>query len=228
MSARQGLCFGALGAALAAAVAVVRAQQGAGAFLILFGGAALFFGPALAFLSAARPLTAPLRAVLVGLGLSAVPVAKLASLLKATTHHRPLGAVTFAAAALVLCFAAIAVSARLLAIGEGGRSSNRAVRISRVALLAAAVLGPSLLLVQAAVSANLRGGVFEVALGLGAGALVRLLPWPPQVLRGLELSAVPIWLGAVLTGIVSGLVLGGGAAELASPALAAPISWLLR
>jgi hypothetical protein len=223
---RQGLCFGALGAALAAGVAVWRTAQGPTAFFVLFGSAASLFGPLLAGLAAARPLSPALRAVLLGLGLSALPLAKLAGMLKAATHHRPLGAVTFAALALLSCLGIIAVSARLLAVTGAARSLP--ARGARGALILGAVAGPLLLLGGAAASVNLREGVFDVALGLGAGALLGLLPWPPPALRALELVAVPLWVAAVLTGILAGLAVGGGPAELASPALAAPISWMLR
>lgn len=226
MNFRQGFCFGALGAALAAGVAASRVSQSFSAFFVLFGGAAVLLGPTLAGLTAARPLVAPLRATLIGLGLAALPLAKLAGLLKAATHHRPLGAVTFAALALVLCLGAIAVAARVLAVTDAARSL--VARGIRALLVVGALAGPMLLLGQATVSASLREGVFDVALGLGTGALLGLSPWPLPALRAVELSALPVWIGAVLTGILVGLVAGGGPAELASPALAAPISWMLR
>jgi hypothetical protein len=222
---RQGFCFGALGAALSAAVAATRVPASGTAFFVLFGGAALLVGPTLAGLASARPLSPALRAALVGLGLAALPLAKLASLLKVATHHRPLGAVTFAALALLLCLGLIVVSARLLSVSGAERSTGG--RFVRAALLAAATAGPLLLLGRATASANLRGGVFDVALGLGTGALLGLAPYPPSAVRAVELLGVPLWVSAVLTGILAGLVAGGGPAQLASPALAAPISWLL-
>jgi len=222
---REGFCFGALGAALAAAVAAIRVPESTKAFFVLFGGAALLFGPALAGLASVRPLSPALRGVLVGLGLAALPLAKLASLLKVATHHRPLGAVTFAALALLLCLALIAVSARALSADGVERSAG--VRYARAALVGAAVLGPLLLLGRATASANLREGVFDVALGLGTGALLGVVR-PPSLLRASERFGVPLWGAAVVTGILMGLVAGGGPAQLASPALAAPISWMLR
>lgn len=226
MNFRQGFLAGTLGAALAAGVAASRASAGFAAFLVLLGGAALVFGATLAGLAAARPVSFAARAALVGLGLSALPLAMLASVLKATTHHRPLGAVTFAVLALVLCLGSIAVSARVLALTDSARSS--AVRSARVVLMVAALAGPVVLLGRAAASANLREGVFDVALGLGTGAVLALLRWPPALARVVQLSAVPVWLGTVVIGILVGLSFGGGASEQASPALAAPISWILR
>jgi hypothetical protein len=226
LSFRRGLCFGTLGAALTAGVAACRVSAGTAAFLPLLGGAALFFGPTLAGVSAARPLSPLLRALLVGLGLSALPLAKLASLLKVTTHHRPLGAVTFAVLGLVVCLGAIAVCARVLAVSDASRST--VARVARTALIAFAVVSPLLLLARATASANLREGVFDVALGLGTGALLSLAPWPSPALRWLELSALPLWLGTVLLGILVGLASAGAPAELASPVLVAPISWILH
>lgn len=224
MNFRHALAFGTVAAALSAGVAASRAPHSAAAFFVLLGGAALLFGPVLGALSAARPVPFALRAVLLGLGLAALPLSKLAGTLKAVTHHRPLGAVTFAALALVLCLGAIVVSARLLAASVHS-TRTRGLRVGVVLL---ALAGPVLLLTRAAASASLRGGVFDVAFGLGSGALLGLLPWPAAALRAAELSAFPLWFGAVLTGIASGLVLGGGPAALASPALAAPITWMLQ
>lgn len=226
MNFHQGFFAGTAGAALAAGVAASRASAGLAAFFVLLGGAALAFGPTLAGLTLARPLSGSMRAALVGLGVSALPLAKLASTLKAATHHRPLGAVTFAVLALLLCLGCVAVSGRLLAVTAGARSS--AIRRMRGALVVAAVAGPLLLLGRATASANLREGVFDVALGLGTGAVLGLLRWPPALVRASELSAVPLWLSTVVIGILVGLVFGGGAGELASPALAAPISWILH
>jgi hypothetical protein len=191
---------------------------------VLFGGAALIFGAAFAGLFAARPLSPGLSATLLGLGLAALPLAKLSGTLKAVTHHRPLGAVTFAALAIVVCAGAIIVAARALALfGQG--PWGRAARLGFVLL---ATLGPLLLLLRAAVNPALRGGVVDVALGLGSGALLALVPWPPAWRRAIELFALPLWLAVVSMGIVVALALGGAAAELASPALAAPITWFLR
>ena len=224
MKVRHTLAFAAVSAALCAGIAACRVEQSASAFCVLFGGAALIFGPVLAGLSAARPPSFGLRAVLLGLGLAALPLAKLAAMLKAVTHHRPLGAVTFAALALVLCGGAIVVAARLLTLG-GPSNGARALRVS---LLLLAVLGPLLLLLRAAASPALRGGVVDVTLGLGSAVLLAIVPWPPAARRALDRFAPPLWFGAVLIGVASALVLGVGAAELASPALAAPITWLFH
>jgi hypothetical protein len=199
-------------------------EQTAAAFGVLLGGAALIFGAVFAGLSAARPLSPGLRAALLGLGLVALPLAKLSGTLKAVTHHRPLGAVTFAALALVGCAGAILVAARAFTL-FGQSPWGRAARLGFVSL---AALGPLLLLLRAAANPALRGGVVDLALGLGSGALLALVPWPSASRRAIDLFAPPLWLAAVLVGVVSALALGGAAAELASPALAAPITWFLR
>jgi hypothetical protein len=224
LNVRRAFALGTLAAALPAGVAASRSSQSLAAFCVLLAGGALLFGSLFAALASARPLPFALRAVLLGLGLAALPLAKLAALLKAVTHHRPLGAVTFAAVALALCLGAVVVAARVLAAGAE-TSFARGLRRSLVAL---ALVGPALLIVQAAASPTLRGGVFDVALGLGTGALLGLVPVPAGLLRFLELWAIPLWLAVVLGGIAAGFAFGVGSAALASPALAAPISWMLQ
>lgn len=224
MKARPALAFAAVAAALSAGIAGCRVEQSAAAFCVLVGGAALIFGPVFAGLSALRPASLGLRAALLGLGLVALPLAKLSAMLKAATHHRPLGAVTFAALALALCGGAIVVAARALTLF----GSSPWGRVTRVGVVLLAALGPLLLLLRAAASPALRAGVVDVALGLGSGVLLSLVPWPPASQRVIELIALPLWFAAVLVGVVAALVLGGAAAELASPALAAPVTWFLR
>jgi hypothetical protein len=223
---RQGLLAGALGAALSAGVACLRVPERGTAFLVLLGGGALFFGLALGGVAVARPLAVSVRAVLIGVGLAALPLAKLAAQLKLTTHHRPLGAVTFAVLALLFCFITVAVAARVLSATETNPSATG--RIARPALFALAVLGPLALLVRAAASPELRPGLFDVAFGLGSGALLGLVPWPAKSRQAAEAAALPIWAGLVVAGILTGLVAGGSPAQLSSPALSAPLSWILR
>ena len=116
MSARAGFLTGLLAAGLAAGPAALR--FGAGlvwpAFFVLFAGAALVMAPLAAALAARGAPTRFQRALTVGALASAVPLIPLATLLKTTTHHRPLAGVTFAVVGGLVILALSCVSARLI------------------------------------------------------------------------------------------------------------------
>ncbi len=176
-SAAVGL---ALGAALCA-VAVVPAALRSGAFvtawLVLLGSAALPVG---LFAAALRNLGVRSRAVgtvLLALALSSAPLEVLARVLKATTHHRPLGGVTFAIIALFVLFGAAAVAARLLSWGRDGTKKHIVLAIGVFAALAGARF------VLAAVGGQagfIRSAVLDGALLAAAGFAGGLLPGVPR------------------------------------------------
>ncbi|HEV8244838.1 MAG TPA: hypothetical protein VGP93_03685, partial [Polyangiaceae bacterium] len=118
MSFRAGLFLGSCAALLATAPAAYRVAQngasGAAAWLLLAGGSALLLGPIVAFCRAARPLSDALQAALLGAALCAVPLSRFAELLEHGTHHRPLGAVTFAIVSSLLLMTASFVCWRTL------------------------------------------------------------------------------------------------------------------
>lgn len=223
MSFKEGLFWGTLGAAIAAAAAALRASSWGVAFGVLFGSAALIVGPAVAGIAGARPLSPWVRSLLVGLGLSGPLLAKLASVLMVATHHRPLGAVTFAALALVLVLGLSVASARVFALAAEGVELAR--WLAR-ALLALAVLSALLLLVRGLAQTDVARGVFDLALALGTSALLRLPPWSPTLTPKLASLGVPIWVAAVALALALGLHAGFEPARSASPALSAPLACL--
>lgn len=79
----------------------------------LWGGAALFATPFVVLARRARPFSHRVVVALQGAALAALPTAIFGVGIISTTHHRALGAVTFAVAAVVLWAFAMAISARL-------------------------------------------------------------------------------------------------------------------
>lgn len=162
--------FGALvGAGAAAALALVWGASGVEA-LRAAGGTALWLVPVAAGVRLGRPW---LRRAGVVSGLAVGPLAVLAALVKAETHHRPLGAAAFAVSSLVASAAALAVAARLEVAQEvnHGIARRRVRAIRRISIgvslgllglvaarpplrdLLGALLGPALLAVLGAFAA---------------------------------------------------------------------------
>jgi len=222
------LLLGTLAAALAAVPAALRAPEPGPTWLVLAGAAALVLGPALGGIARGRPLSDGVCAALAGLGLSTLPLAVFANRLQISTHHRPLGAVTFAIAALVMTALALAVALRWL---DWARSANAASRRSvwaRRALASAALAGPLLLALMLATTAAGRHGLFDVTLCLGLAALALLGRWPAAVVRLGSKAGIPVWLIVVCASLVAAFGPTRAAAEDASPALYAPFGWALR
>lgn len=226
MTVRSGLLFGVLSALLAALPAALRSDQGLVVWAALAGASAVLLGPLLAALAQLRPLQTGLLAVALGLGLAAWPTALLLSALKSNTHHRPLGAVTFAFAAAVLALGASVAALRLLTWFQRGRPSGfeRGAR-TVLALLAAA--GPLVLVLRLGASAQTRAPLFDASLALGLAALTQLIPWPATFLRWAERLGLPVWAGVVAVGLLSAHA-ASESAFAASPALLSPVAWLLR
>lgn len=217
-------------AALAAVVAAIPALLRGGAapavWLTLAGSTALVLGPLLVGIVQARPLSLALYSVLCGAGLSAVPLALLAAKLKEATHHRPLGAVTFAIIAAIVVLAIVAVVLRLLtASSHRGTATRAQVRVG-VGLMA--LLGPALLVGSTFSPPAARSSALDVALALGCAALIGLAPWPPALSRFASKAGLPVWVALVCAGVIFAVADSGNAAAGASPALFAPVSWLLR
>jgi hypothetical protein len=223
LSFREGLFWGTLGAALAAAAAALRVASWGVAFSVLFGSAALVVAPAVAGLARAQPLSPWVRSLLVGLGLAGPLLAKLASALMVATHHRPLGAVTFAAFAVVIVLGLSLAAARVFALAAAGLAFAR--WLAR-ALLVLALASALLLFVRGLVQTDVARGLFDLALALGTSALLRLPPWPPTLTPKLAAFGVPVWILAVALALGTGLLAGFEPARSASPALSAPITCL--
>ncbi len=98
MKSRSAFLAGLLAAVLAAWPAALRFEPHLfwQAFVVLLAGAALIMAPLSVALASAGPPSLFTRSLTVGALLSAVPLLPFAAMLKTSTHHRPLGGVTFA------------------------------------------------------------------------------------------------------------------------------------
>jgi hypothetical protein len=223
VSARAGFFLGALAALVAALPAAVRSGSSLLVWLSLAGAAASVLGPLLAARSALRADERGLTAFAIGIGLAVWPAALLLSVLKSNTHHRPLGAVTFAFAAAIVTAAACAGVLRL----QSGESTSKIARPARFGLIALALLGPLLCIVRLAANAQTRSSLFDAGLALGAAALALLVPWPARIVKVGQRIGPLVWAVVVGIGFLSARASGEAALE-ASPALSAPFAWLLR
>jgi hypothetical protein len=226
VSASAGFLFGVLAAALAAIPAALRTESALVVWAALVGSTAALLGPLLAGLRLLRPMRVGLLAILLGIGLAAWPTALLLSLLKSSTHHRPLGAVTFAFAAGVVLLATCAAALRLLTWFPPGGAS-RTTRPASVGLLVCALGGPLLLLLRLGASAQARAPLFDACLALGLAAALLLVPWPTRFARWAERGGPAVWGVVVLLGLLAARAAGDTAFQ-ASPVLLGAFAWLLR
>lgn len=221
---RFALAVAVLGASLTALPAAIRSGSPAmlSVWLTLAAASAALLGPLLAGIACAKPVNGALFSALTGLGLSALPLAVLAAKLKEATHHRPLGAVTFACIALLLVLLATGFSVRVV---SWAHTRARGLT-SGLALLA--LVGPALLIGALFSAKDARASTLDVGLTLVTAFLLGRAPWPHTLLRWGAQLALPIWLALVSAGFLLGLSDVGEAARRASPALFAPFSWLAR
>lgn len=168
------------------------------AWLILAGGSALILLPvSWALAQSLRGRDESARNQLAALTVSALLAAPLLSVvlrvLKSATHHRPLGAATFALVAAITVLGCFAVLGRLAA-HAGPTGSPRARGPARLALLALALLGAlGTLLVALPLGSR---GVLDAVLLVGVAAALAARGWPapqgllPKVGLGLVLALV--------------------------------------
>jgi hypothetical protein len=226
MSFRAGLLLGTLVATVSAALLAPRADRSLAAFVVLAGSGALALGPLLSGLAQARPLGPTARALLCGLGFASVPLSVLGALLKTGTHHRPLGAVTFAFGALFIIAGATVVSQRVCSLLESHVSVRRRSQTLRAFGLLAAI-GPSFLLARALATPALATGVTDAAIALGTGAVGLWIRWPERAERVARSAGAWVWLAVTAFGAGYALLVGAGPAAAASPVLLAPFGWFL-
>jgi hypothetical protein len=227
VSFRLGLFFGLLGALVAAIVAALRSRPDLGGFVLLVAGAVTFIAPAVGVLASRPALGRGARSIVLGAALSVVPLARLASGLKTTTHHRPLGAVTFSIVAVGVIALLAVVVARVLVATASPEVPVRRARSVYAFLIFLAAMGPAWLVLRLMVSAATRAGVFELVLGLGIAWASSRVPWPPAVVRFARRAAWPAWAGLVLLGAAVALTRAGAELGAASPLQAGALSWFL-
>jgi hypothetical protein len=203
-----GFGLGLIAAALLAVVAALR--PGAASFvwvwLAAWGVIALVLGPLGALVRRARPLPLAAWCVPVGLLLALAPLALFGRVLKAATHHRPLGAATFAVVAVVLVVGAIAYSARVISelSARRGGEDFRPVRALSVAAAGVMVLvGIGVAIRALGGDAGLQRLAVDGVLLFSAVAVVGWAPVPsPAAERGRG-AVLALWVVAVLAGVVA-------------------------
>jgi hypothetical protein len=224
-SAALGL--GTLAAAVTALPAVPRVSalgvNEVAAFLALFGGTALVLGPALVFANALGGEARRGRVALFGLLIAAAPLALLAQGLKQSTHHRPLGAATFAVFALVTIVGALVAAWRLLEFAGSGSTVAR--RAAFWLTVAAALASVGFVLVRALGAPALVPHVLDGLRALATATLFHLSLGFPRVTTLASRAGGPLWVLVVVAGLVSSRGEVGAAVRSAAPVLGGPLAW---
>lgn len=231
MTRRAGFLSGLLAASLAALPAAFRFESGLvlQAFAVCFAGSALVMAPLSAALASATSANKLRTALTVGVLLAAVPLLPFATLLKTSTHHRPLGGVTFAVVGGLLVVGLSLVCARF--VTWAGVQPGARARIARVALIAFAALGTAALLLG--LLQGLKGGpayqtgFYDGLRVLGLTTLAARVRLPEPLLRRVRGLGLATWVAVVTVGVCLARA-PAMQVELASrcPVLHWPLVWL--
>jgi hypothetical protein len=217
---------------LAALPAALRFESGLvwQAFAVCLAGCALLMAPLSAALATQSSGAAKLRTALtVGVLLAAVPVLPFATVIKTTTHHRPLGGVTLAVVAGLLIIGLSLVCARF--VTWAGVQSTRLAGFARVLLVAAAALGTAALLFGLIQGLNggsaYQTGFYDALRVLGFATLAARVRLPETLLRRVRGLGLAAWVAVVTVGVCLGRA-PAMQVELASrcPVLHWPLVWL--
>ncbi len=129
VSLAEGLLFGLPAGVLMATLVALRVSGAPGDVLGVFLGAlglhGLLVGAAAGILRICRPLPSRSPTFLWAVLLAVLPLAQLGTLLAERTHHRPLGATTFALLALVIILGLWACAARAFGMRRSAHRHNR-------------------------------------------------------------------------------------------------------
>jgi hypothetical protein len=231
VKARAGFLTGLVAAALAAWPAAARVESGliGQAFLVLFASAAFVMAPLSAALAAAEPPSRFTRALTIGMLASAALLVPFATMLKTSTHHRPLGGVTFAVIAGAIVVGSSLLSGRLVT-WAGEQATTRRL-LARIAIFGLTALGAAALLLGLARGLSgdpaFRTGFFDALRVLGLATLAAWVPVPAVVLRRARGFGLAAWLAVVTVGVCLGRT-PSMQAELAArcPVLHWPLQWL--
>jgi hypothetical protein len=160
----------------------------------------------------------------VGLALAAAPLSLLAEGLKQGTHHRPLGAATFAVLALAMIAGTILAAWRLLRFSAARSSSTgRAVGIATV-LVATASVG--FVLVRALGSPSFVPHVLDGLRAIATATLAYLLVLRfERVASVMRRVGVPLWVFVVVAGFVAYRGPTALAIRSEAPVLGGPVAW---
>jgi hypothetical protein len=228
---RAGFLSGLIAAILAALPAALRFDSGlvVQAFVVCLAGSALVMAPLSAALASAPPASKFRTALTVGVLLAALPLLPFATLLKTTTHHRPLGGVTFAVVGGLTIIGLSLVCARF--VTWAAVQPNARAAFARVALVVCAALGTAALLLG--LVHGLKGGsayqtgFYDALRVLGLTTLAARVRLPETVLRRVRGLGLATWVAVVTVGVCLGRA-PAMQAELAAhcPVLHWPLVWL--
>ncbi len=231
MTRRAGFLSGLIAAALAALPAALRFESGLAwqAFAVCMAGCALVMAPLSAGLASATSGSKFRTALTVGVLLAALPLLPFATVLKTTTHHRPLGGVTLAVIAGLLIIGLSLICARL--VTWAGVQATRQAAFARALLVALAALGSAALLlglVQGLKGGSMyQTGFYDALRVLGLATLAARVPLPDSLLRRVRGLGLAAWVAVVTVGVCLGRA-PAMQVELASrcPVLHWPLVWL--
>lgn len=213
-----GLCLAVAGTAVACLPAALRTASAgvsfAAAWLVLWGSTAFLLAPAAAAIRIARPLPSAALALPAALLCAAPVLIVFARVLKVATHHRPLGAATFAVIAAGVVLGTFAVTARLVS----GQGLARRVLLGWVLLsaLASAVLSLPLLGIAG-------GSLLDTALAVAVAAAAVLTKAPPALERAAKVAGPVAFVVAVGASFALGSAEVRAAAAERAPVLAGPL-----
>jgi hypothetical protein len=175
-------------------------STGLGAWLVLWGLAASLMGPMTLLLHASKPWPKLSWSVPLGILFALPPFTMLGGILHRSTHHRPLGAATFALLGAVVLLGLVGLTARL--VTWSGTSERRQwLGATFLALAGGAAVLAEVLWVR---SAMRQAGPHHLGGLLVDGGLVVLVAaagvsMPVQIVR------IPRWLGPSLWLVVVGV-----------------------
>jgi hypothetical protein len=197
-----GLTLGTAGALLVALPGAWRASASGASFmagwLVLWGAAALLVGPLAGALRLLRPEPRGLLTLLLGVGLASGPLTMFAQVLKQTTHHRPLGAVTFAVLGTAVLLGALAIAARVMGMARSAGRGRRWGRVIAIVLAAIAGLFVLRLIIGALLDGSLRSGLGDGVLAVLAVVAGAFVPVPETLARRTRLAGPGAWLLVVM------------------------------
>ncbi|MES1173938.1 MAG: hypothetical protein ABUL62_06380 [Myxococcales bacterium] len=222
MTRRAGFIAGLFAAALAALPAALRFESGLvwQAFAVCMAGCALVMAPLSAALASARRVSRFRSASTVAVLLAAIPLLPFASILKTSTHHRPLGGVTFAVLAGVAIVLLALACGRLVTWAGEQRPSRAAARVALIALAALGTAAVLLGLLQGLKGGDVyRTGFFDALRVLGLATLAARVPLPDALLKRLRGLGLAAWIAVVTVG----LCLGRAPAMQAESAVRCPV-----
>ncbi|HEY0465364.1 MAG TPA: hypothetical protein VGC79_14215 [Polyangiaceae bacterium] len=231
MTLRAGFLSGLIAASLAALPAALRFESGLAwqAFAVCMAGCALVMAPLSAALASTTATTKFRLTLTVGVLLAALPLLPFATLLRTTTHHRPLGGVTFAVVAGLLISGLSLVCARF--VTWAGVQPRARAWFSRGLLVAFSVLGTAALLFG--LVQGLKGGsayqtgFYDGLRVLGLATLAARVRLPETLLRRVRGLGLAAWVAVVTVGVCLGRA-PAMQVELTSrcPVLHWPLVWL--